>query len=105
MHILYEWLTPAQEAQIKAVVSDYTKAKADNNAKAATGAVIEFAAYLNENKLSTAIICITCEAAEVAIKYAAKHYENILQVEATSAAKKRKQAVRIDAPAIDTNLA
>ena len=105
MHILYERLTPAQDAQIKATVSDYTKAKADKNAKAAAGAVINFAAYLNENQLSTAVICITCEAAEVAIKYAAKHYEGIAQAEVTAAAKKRKQAGSTDAPAIDTNLA
>ena len=71
MQIEYHRLKPAQEAEIKAIVNSFNtaKTKADK-----VGSTIKLAAYLNNNKLGSEIICITCIAADRAMQYAVAYY-------------------------------
>lgn len=71
MHIEYQRLKPEQEAEIKAMVKGFNaaKTKADK-----VGRTIQLAAYLNNNKLGSEVICITCKAADRAMQYAVEHY-------------------------------
>lgn len=97
MHILYERLTPAQNAAIEAIVSSYTAAVARKDNAKAVGDTTRLAAYLNAHMLANSLICLTCAAADAAMGYAAQHYASQKQKAAPVADKKRKQSDNSDA--------
>jgi hypothetical protein len=105
MHILYQLLKPQQEAEIKAIVDNYNVAVAQKNRSEAAQAVIQFAAYLNNNKVGSSLICITCVAAEEAIRYAVAEFAlKAKEVKPTARGKKQNDSVGELPTADETNL-
>jgi hypothetical protein len=95
MHIAYEKLTKEQDAKIKSLTDGFKAAK---NKQQEGSFTVALAAYLNAHLLASSVICITCKAAEDAMKYAVAHYDSIptIMIETTKPANKKKQ--KADAP-------